>query len=249
MAKKKAERLKLADALDRLDNMVKLILLDVTIGIQTKAALETANRIVTGELRDVQFYGADCYNAANKSMSLLLTLMLAKLFETPSLRGQSKSTRFNKSDVASIPLMIRLLQQRRCRARLSKRARDWTPAIPGMAETHARSCERAIDRTIEAYAKLRPTHAGRDTVAKLRLFRDKVLAHTLIGTALKNAPRFRELFLLMDIARDVAEHARFAIDGRHLDLRESEEELENVCHAFWHPALTAAARAGRSDGD
>jgi hypothetical protein len=249
MTKKKVERLKLAHALDRLDKMIELISPDVTIGIQTKAALETANGIVTGELRDVQFYGADCYNTAKQSMSLFLALMLAKLFETPSLRGQSKSTRFNKSDVASIPLMIRLLKQKRCRTSLSMRARDWTPAFPSRAEINAKDCERAIDRAIEAYAKLRRTHAGRNAVAKLKLFRDKVLAHTLLGKVLKSAPLYREMFLLMDVARDVAEHARLAVDGRHLDLRESEEEQENICRAFWRPALTAAATAGRADSN
>ena len=65
--------------------------------------------MTSDESRDVKMRGADCYNSVQLSMSIFLALMLSKLFETPSLRGQSKSVRFNRSDVASIPLMIRLL--------------------------------------------------------------------------------------------------------------------------------------------
>jgi len=63
MSKMKIERLKLNDALNRLDEMIDLINLDVQVALGIEAALETANEVVTGELRDVQFYGADCYNA------------------------------------------------------------------------------------------------------------------------------------------------------------------------------------------
>jgi hypothetical protein len=250
MAKPKVKRLKIADALDRLDEMIPLIVRDVESAIQTEAALETANELVTGdELRGAKFYGADCYNAVNLSMAIFLALTLAKLFETPSLRGLSKSTRFNLSDVASIPLMIRLLKQARCRKRLCNRARNWTPMMSTMAETHAKSCGRAIDGAIDAYAKLRRTHASRNAIAKLKLFRDKLVAHTLLGVALNSRPIYRELFLLVDVARDVTEQARLAISGIHIDLRESEEEHVNIARAFWHPALIASAKAGRVDRD
>jgi hypothetical protein len=241
MAKKKVERLKLTEALDRLDAMIDLIYRDVLIAIEVEAALEMANEIVTGELRDVHFYGADCYSSVQQSMRLFLSLTLAKLFETPRPgRG---------NDVASIPLMIRLLKQRRCRRRLCNRARSWTPNLTNSGELHARSVERSIDRAVEAYAKLRRTHAGRDAVAKLKKFRDKVLAHTLLVAALKATPLYRELFLLVDVARDVVQHARLAIAGADLDLLEHEEDHREMCRAFWRPALTAAATAGRRGHD
>jgi hypothetical protein len=256
--KKKVERQGVAAAIDRLDEMIPLITRDVEVALQTEAALESANEIVTGDLSGAQFYGADCYNAVKLSMSLFLALTLAKLFETPSLRrGKSKSERLNKSDVASIPLMIRLLKQARCRKRLCSRAHNWKPT--NVPEIHAKSCERAIDRAIDAYDQFRRTHAGRNAVAKLKRFRDKKIAHTLLDIALTSTPTkgrpsksapplYRELFVLMDVARNVAEHARLAIAGIHIDLRESEEEHVNVARAFWRPALTAAARTGDGPG-
>src|SRR5262249_27633079 len=158
------------------------------------------------------FYGADCYNAVKQGLSIFLALTLAKLFETPGLwRGKSKSFRFNNSDVASIPLMMRLLKQARCRKGLSKRAQHWTPQIPEITEAQANACECAIDKAIAAYERLRGTRDGKNAVAKLKKFRNKVLAHTLLGAAVRSAPQYRELFWLVDVARDVVEHSRLAI--------------------------------------
>lgn len=251
MAKrKKAERLGLESALTRLDRMIELIKVDVEVGLGVEAALETANNLVMSDrLRGVQFHGADCYNAVSQSMGLFLAITLAKLFEIPTLRGLSKATRYNRSDVASIPLMIRLLNQKRIRRRLRGRAMEWTPAAKYMSNKNADACSRAIDRSVEAYRALRRQHAGRSAVAKLKKFRDKVLAHSLMGEALKARPIYRELFLLMDVARDVTQHARLAISGIHVDLKETEEILVDTSQAFWKPALYAAVKAnGRSGG-
>lgn len=239
----KIKRLRRDEAVDRLDEMIRLINIDVQVALGTEAALEAANREVMGDLKDVKFYGADCYNSVKQSMSIFLAITLAKLFETPTLRGMSKGTRFNKSDVASIPLMIRLLKQQRCKAILRLRAANWTPQIPEMTSRQIAACDRAIERAIESYEKLTRTLAGRRAVAKLKKFRDKVVAHTLLGVAIKAAPTYREMFLLMDVARDVTEQARLAIDGIHVDLSDVEESLTEVSTAFWQPALLAASKA------
>lgn len=249
MAKKRIERLKAADAINRLDKMIPLIIRDVEIAIQVEAALETANALVMGDdLRDIKFYGADSFNIAQLSMSNFLALVLAKLFETPGQRwGLSKPSRYNRSDVASIPLMMRLLKQKRCRKRLLDRALQWTPQLRHSGELHAKSVDRAINKAVDIYTNLRRTHAGRSAMAKLKLFRDKVIAHTLFGVALASTPTYRELFLLMDVARAVAEQARLAIEGIHVDLQETEAEQASVARAFWRPALIAAATHAKWD--
>lgn len=179
MAKKRIERLTAADAIGRLDKMMPLVVRDVEIAIQVEAGLETANALVMSDaLRNVRFYGAGSFNATQLSMSNFLAIVLAKLFETPSPRwGLSKSSRYNISDVASVPLMVRLLNQARCRKGLRKRARNWTPRLRYSGALHAKSVDRAIDKAVGAYIKHRGTHTGRRAEAKLKLFRDKVLAH------------------------------------------------------------------------
>ena len=148
MARKRIERLKLAEAIKRLDEMIPLIVRDVEVAIQVEAALETANALVmSDELKDVRFYGADSFNIAQQSMSNFLALVLAKLFETPGPRwGLAKSSRYNVSDVASIPLLVRLLKQTRCRKRLRDRARNWTPKLRYSGDLHAKSVDRATEQ-------------------------------------------------------------------------------------------------------
>ena len=111
----------------------------------------------------------------------------------------------------------------------------------GMEDENAATCEQEIDRAAAAYAQLRGTHAGRNAIAKLKSFRNKVLAHTLLGQVLEITPTYNELFLLMDVARDVSGHAQLAILGNNLDLKAVEEELLRMSKAFWRPALTAVA--------
>jgi hypothetical protein len=243
MAKGQSHRLDRATAVARVDDMIELIKKDVRIAIEIEAALEGANEVVRDELRDVSYYGAHCYNSVHQSMTLLLALTLAKLFELPGPRArQTKSARYNKSDVASIPLMIRLLTQRRCQVTLSERARDWTPMLVGMEDSNAAACEQAIKDAVDAYARLRRTQAGRNAMAKLKTFRNKVLAHTLLAPALRTAPTYNELFLLMDVARDVTDHACLAITGNNLALRGLEEEFMRMSRTFWGAALPAAAK-------
>jgi hypothetical protein len=240
---KKPHRLSQATTIAHVDKMVELIQKDVIIGIAVEAALVTANDTISGELRTVRFYGADCYNSVKQCMALFLALTLAKLFEIPTPRkSETPFTRYNRSDVASIPLMVRLLKQKRCQKVLSGRARGWTPTLNGMENENAAACEREIDSAVAAYTQLRITHAGRNAIAKLKSFRDKVLAHTLLGQALEKTPSYNELFLLMDVARNVTGHAKLAILGDNLDLKDFEEEVVRMSKAFWRPALTAAAR-------
>jgi hypothetical protein len=113
--------------------------------------------------------------------------------------------------------------------------------LPEMEDNNAAACERAIDQAISAYAKLRRTRAGRSAIANLKAFRNKVLAHTLIGSALQKAPTYNDLFLLMDVARDVSEHAQLAILGNNANLKGVEDEFSRVSRAFWSAALPAAA--------
>jgi hypothetical protein len=241
---RKPRRLSRTTVIVRVDNMIKLILREVRVGIEVEAALEVANEVVKRDLREAKVYGASCYNSVRQSMALFLALTLAKLFEIPTPRsGETRATRYNRSDVASIPLMIRLLKQRRCRTALSKRARGWTPALTGTEDIHATFCERAIDRAIEAYDQIRRTRGRRSAIAKLKAFRDKALAHTLLGDALEKTPSYNELFLLMDVARDVTDQAKLAILGNGLDLKKVERERVRMAEAFWRPALTAAADA------
>lgn len=232
---KKLVRISRKDAVKRLDAMIEYIYRDVRVGIGVEAALETGNAIVMNELRDKQMDGAECYNTIRQSNTLFLALTLAKLFEMPRPRQwESKTNRYNKSDVASIPLMIRLLKQKRCRYALIARARKWTPLL---SDEQAAACEKAIDNAVLEYVTLKKSYKGRTAIKNLAGFRNKMLAHTLLGEAMEKRPSYGDLFLLMDAARDITGYAKFAILGENLSMMDYEEERVRASKVFWSLAL------------
>jgi hypothetical protein len=241
---KKSKRLGRNDAVARLDAMIELIYRDIGIAIEVEAALEAGNTIVCKEFPNTHYDGAHCYNAIRQSCALFLALTLAKLFEIPKPRGrESRSSCYNRSDVASIPLMIRLLKQERCRHALAARAREWTAHLRDTGDAQQAACERAIDAAVKAYSDLRRTYDGRSAITKLSDFRNKALAHILLGEALKKRPSYNDLFLLMDAARDVTDNAKRAILGNNLDLKNVEKECARTSKVFWSLALKALSTA------
>jgi AbiU2 len=238
-----------AAAVQRLNDMIPLIEQNVRIGLEVEAALEVANDIIK-PYTGVPIGGAQCYNTVKSCMALNLALTLARLFdpagewEFPRSRTRKRSNKWkhpNKSDVALIPLLVRLLKQKRCRAVLVEEARNWTPGF--MEDQQATCCAAAIDDAIAAYAQLRNTREGRSALETLRQFRNKKLAHTLMGAVLGSLPRYDQLFLLMDVARDVTEKADLAIRGRNLSLSDLERIRRHGANCFWRPAIEAAAEA------
>ncbi len=81
-------------------------------------------------------------------------------------------------------------------------------------------------------------------MAVLKKFRDRRLAHSLMGEVLKSLPLYKELFQLMDVACEVTKHARLAIYGSNVNFMEFEDEWRRQAEAFWKPAIEAAEMAG-----
>jgi hypothetical protein len=129
-----------AVAVERIDKMTAAIVEDVEIAILLRSALEAGNDVIheiRGGKPALNFYGAHCYEAIRHGLIVSLALALAKLFDPTRLYdSRAKKKRRDKgpndSDVISIPLLARLLKQRRCRSVPSRRARTWTPQLAGM---------------------------------------------------------------------------------------------------------------------
>ena len=167
---------------------------------------------------------------------------LARLFDPGAKRYHA-----NQRDVASLPALLRLLRQKRCRNVLADRAREWNPDMPAnFGKRNAATCEREIDAALAAYAVLEAHRERRIAVASLKEFRDKVLAHSLLDVVLKFQAHYQQLYYLVVVAREVTIHAKFAIDGKHRDLRDAQRERRRQADAFWQPALSAVFVPGRA---
>lgn len=219
------------EAVHRLKAMIARIEEDVKIGLWAEATLEAANTILVAHPNRM-WPGADAYRTIAQSLALNLAISLARLFDPGTRRMHP-----NKRDIASIPLIVRLLSQQRCQRLLIEHARGWTPQLEGFDETHARGCKRAISEALDAHADLNKTNGGRAATKKLREFRNYRLAHSMMTDMLKTLPTYNELFQLMDVAREVLEGAKLAIDGRSLDLKHSEEIYRAHADVFWTMAL------------
>jgi hypothetical protein len=223
--------------------MMRLIHDDVRIALAAEANLEAANDIVRAT-PDHHRPGANAYNSVHQCISLNLAISLARLFDEGSTKRHP-----NLRDVASIPLMVRLLRQMRCRRVLVERAREWTPMMPGLADLHEAGCTKALNDAVAAYEVFAKSPEGRRILARLRDFRNRRLAHSLMVETLGTLPRYNDLFHLMDVARDVSDAAQLAIDGIAPDLPEHEQIVRRDADIFWRSAFNYEPDEEPSSGE
>lgn len=238
-------------AVDRIRKMTDGIIEDVERAITLQTALEAGNDIIRelrGDGPPLRIYGAHAYETIKFGLTVSLALTLAKLFDPAKLfvsrgkKGQRLSA--NKSDIVSIPLLVRLLKQCRCQSFLGKQARGWTPTLGHMEAVNEQSAIDAANAAIATYHGFRRTHKGRSAARTLKLFRNHALAHRLLDKPTR-PPRYVELFLLLDVASKVAEKARLAVTGVSWDVKDSREVWTTHSKVFWDPAIKAVIEANR----
>lgn len=219
------------EATARIDSMTQLIHNDVRIALSAEATLEVGNAIVM-ENPKRKFSGAQAYETIATSLALNLAISLSRLFDSGSKRFPP-----NKRDIASIPLLLRLIKQRRCQKKLIEKAREWTPQIPRLADVNASACIQSIEGAIAAYENPPDRTAFRRANAKLREFRNVRLAHSMMSEVLDSVPTYGELFMLSDVARNVTDEVLHAVTGQAKQLREIEAMYREQANYFWMKAL------------
>lgn len=160
--RKRARPLSKAAAVIRLDLTFDALRKEVATALWTKAALEAGNSLIRDRYSGLQFHGANCYNALKTSTETALVLSVSKLYENPRRRDtQTKAYALNRTDIASIPTLLWLLQQVRCRTHfISFAATGWGHGSMGVRSTWQSNCRMALDRFDEVAQRLR-TEAGR----------------------------------------------------------------------------------------
>ena len=221
------------EVLRRIDQMILLIPPQVEMAIQTGASWRASRKIMREEVEKalpafVEFEGSRCWGDTQQGLSLFLALTVAKLFENPR----------RNADIASIPLVVRYLQMKRCQDALALRARGW-PGLMG-ADLNEDMCRRSISNAIEAYKNLRRKKSGQLAMAHLIRFRNDALAHTLMDKLLNRMPKYEELFTLLDVAQDVSYYALAAITGKDRRWENLVQSCTAGAEAFWSPAIKAA---------
>jgi len=227
------------EAVARVNSIYPVVLRETKLALEVEAVMESANDFVRGNIDGTTFDGARAYNIVSRTLAAQLALIVAKLFEQPRTRGkQTLNDRLNRSEVASIPLLLRLMRQKRIRSHFGALARDWN--FPDMAGLNERSALRAIDEALSIWSRARSSARLRLALRRVSAFRNEVVAHALV-TSPTLTPIYDDLRILVDAARDIVEKASLGIAGDNSDLREREHILREDADDFWRPALLAVS--------
>lgn len=192
--------------------------------------MEVGNAIIQ-DMPDKAFPGALAFNAIMQSLAFDLAMHLARLYDVGSRRRP-----VNSRDVASIPLAVRLLRQKRCQKELMLRARDWIPGDKYFSNVFENDCYKAIQSASAGYTETFKGSFGRSGLRTLKLFRDTFMAHSLM-TDVDAKPIYHQLFRLTDCARDFIEAARLAVSGTSSSLEKQESLFIKNADEFWRMAL------------
>src|SRR4051812_1429867 len=184
--RKRVVRIGRDEALRRLDEITTLLWGDLNEAIKVEAALEVSN----GWFKDkgpFRSYPAHCIQTIRISLTRDLALRVFRFFDL-SLRR-----RINEQDKASLPVLVHLLRQKRCRDALivsaRTRARTWKPG-----RITEQDCGKAIDRAIHVYAQLRRSTQKRHWLHDLKSLRDAKIAHRLFDQPIGRIPQYQHMF-------------------------------------------------------
>jgi hypothetical protein len=210
--RKAAKRLTPAEANRRLVSIVSFLEPEVRVALEMKAVLQSwsaeAERQTPDERR---FYNAPMINFAGDVIAHQLAITLARLFDQGSKRFHD-----NRKDIASIPLALRLLRQKRCKKCLVARRHDWFKDAPSLAQRFPVSCGEAIERAIAAYYGRATKKPYASALRRLHKHRNSTLAHNLFDANGRGRPYYGDLYVLTDWATLVMGDTIYAVtSARH----------------------------------
>lgn len=209
--------------------MVRAIEFDVNFALWDEAVLEAGNQVVSS-LKNKNIEGAAAFNVIHQGLSADLSVTLARLFDFGSRRFAP-----NKRETSSIPLLIRLLKQKRCRDHFIARAGNWVSAYRH-SDSDAIACDTAIKSSIEDYNALM-RGGGPSALSRLQKARNYRIAHRKINDVEEGFPRYRDLFMLVAMAAKISENIKFATSGHNSSLAEQKMTMDKEALAFWSRAL------------
>lgn len=232
--RKSRKTLKKAEAIDRIKVMVSRIQDDVSTGSRAEAVLEKGNE-VGGSLLGSNQVHAQTYNCLKQSLVLNIAMTTARLYDQGTKRYHP-----NHRQLASIPLLVRLLRQKRCREHLVEEAYlTWMPhdTPDELREKCKQNASEAIDKVIDIYRQEIASPRRRHCRKLLKQFRDTEMAHTKLEEYQLLRPTYSQLFQLLSAARGILEAAKFAVSGQPLYLEDMKSGIELNSRDFWNKAL------------
>ena len=237
---KGAQRLSTEDAIQRVIQITPLLARDTWHALRVRSALHCANEVV-GRInfgQPTEF--GDTYNVIQNSLALTVAVALARLFDV----SNPKRHPIEEQDKASIPVLAHLMMREDTLEYLARRAQKWTPDLIQGAELGETTCRQAAASVLSQYENFSKSFTSQEALSRVRDFRTNRLSHNLFGSQLseRDHPRFDDLDLLADFARDFVRPAVLAVEGIDRDLAREEEIKSKMDIRFWDVSLSATLK-------
>lgn len=224
------------EALRRTLRITSLLAQDTWYALRVRAALHAANDVIWEKDFNNPARFGDTYNVVQNSLALSVALTLARLFDISSTNRYS----IEEQDKASIPVLANLMMRPDVQDAVAETARGWHPDLHRGAELGESDCRQAISTALTLYGTLDKSTDHQEALIRLRDFRTHRLAHHLFDTPPADLPRFDDLDLLANCARDFARSAVLAVEGKDRDIGYEEEIKRRTDRQFWDIGLSAA---------
>lgn len=214
-----------------MDAMLPIVVAEIAKAVEIEASMEVLNRLVQSHGKPA-VYGRHALGLIQQHYVIELALALPKIFDEPGYRPKkSRAHQLNQSDVASIPLLLRLLEQERFKKSLCDRhcARS----------SDGHQVRSLINEAVDIWRSMQQSKPMRDEWAKVKSFRDNGLAHAFITPLPEKLPQYREIFLLVDKATAIMDRIEPAISGSSRSFASYESQWADEAEESWSLALPA----------
>ena len=222
--------------INRASRIADLVIADAKQALSCHACFVAANDAVRNLALGggpVVFADASTFNMAHFAQLAYLSLLLARLFDPGP---QDKAAQ--RTDIASIPILMRYLAMQEVREHFATEARRWTPHLDRMEDAHAETVEVAVRDTLAAWDAIQATPEGAITLAGYKRFRNQVLAHTL-DTTKAGLPIVNDVLRLVDGLIPLVTSLPLIFRGEHWQAANGHRIDLNQGRAFWRRALKA----------
>ncbi|TQI74064.1 hypothetical protein FHT98_1805 [Bosea sp. AK1] len=250
------------EAVRRVSLIAPMLREDVQTAIVSHAVLEASNAILPKGLSGITTPFVETYNGVQYALTMKLAMDLARIFDL------SESKRFppEEQDKASIPVLAALMSRPDVRNALENEAAEWLPGVEYIGASNAipadvlegilKSVEddhRAGDRASFQNASAsflviagRLAVDGSDEKAalvRIREFRNKRLAHSLFDKEPDELPKYSDLHLLLDIAKEAAKYALLAVEGLNTEFDDQARRDHEKAEGYAKCVLDGLKRA------
>jgi hypothetical protein len=251
-------------ALRRVRLITPMMREDVGTAVLSNVVMQAANNTIPKGLKGTYTPFSSIYSAGQNALALKLAMDLARIFDL------SENRKPEAQDKASIPVLAALLKRPDVQEGLIEDAEEWLSdsghiytagsdpsadletALERLKEHHRsqfrEGCRTAITDFLDLALRLEEQGSKEQSaLGRIRQFRNRRLAHSLIDKKPDALPKYADLDLLLEVAKEAAKHASLAVDGHNSDFDDLAQEDRRTADRYYACVLDGLKREARGE--